>query len=186
MYTANYVSARVYLPLLLSLALPTHSVFTPIPLPSSPRPWSCPDVPAGRVTRGDTCDSLNALFSTQIQPLNPALSCSDGPRPSQLLCVDFNQTWLEQGKTRVPCDLLAQITPTATGATPSPPPPPPLANYTSDGALVTVVQGPQSCQQLWRAFAIASPTRFFQMNPGLSCDSLLPHSPLQGNMMRKV
>ncbi|CAI6004061.1 unnamed protein product [Closterium sp. NIES-65] len=135
---------------------------------------------------GDTCDSLNALFSTQIQPLNPALSCSDGPRPSQLLCVDFNQTWLEQGKTRVPCDLLAQITPTATGATPSPPPPPPLANYTSDGALVTVVQGPQSCQQLWRAFAIASPTRFFQMNPGLSCDSLLPHSPLQGNMMRKV
>ncbi|CAI5940752.1 unnamed protein product [Closterium sp. NIES-65] len=32
---------------------------------------------------GDTCDSLNALFSTQIQPLNPALTCSDGPRPGQ-------------------------------------------------------------------------------------------------------
>ncbi|CAI5482863.1 unnamed protein product, partial [Closterium sp. Yama58-4] len=41
---------------------------------------------------GDTCDSLNALFSTQIQPLNPALTCSDGPRPGQLLCVDANQT----------------------------------------------------------------------------------------------
>ncbi|CAI7755718.1 unnamed protein product [Closterium sp. NIES-53] len=133
---------------------------------------------------GDTCDSLNALFSTQIQPLNPALTCSDGPRPGQLLCVNFNQTWLELGKTRLPCDLLAQITPTA--ATPSPQPPPPLANYTSDGALVTVLQGPQTCQQLWRAFAIASPTRFFQMNPGLSCDALLPYSPLQGNMMSKV
>ncbi|CAI5984057.1 unnamed protein product [Closterium sp. NIES-65] len=33
---------------------------------------------------GDTCDSLNALFSTQIQPLNPALTCSDGPRPGQV------------------------------------------------------------------------------------------------------
>ncbi|CAI5482865.1 unnamed protein product [Closterium sp. Yama58-4] len=41
---------------------------------------------------GDTCDSLNALFSTQIQPLNPALTCSDGPRPGQLLCIAFNQT----------------------------------------------------------------------------------------------
>ncbi|CAI5485439.1 unnamed protein product [Closterium sp. Naga37s-1] len=177
---------------------------------------------------GDTCDSLNALFSTQIQPLNPALSCSDGPRPGQLLCVDFNQTWLELGKTHLECNHYAQITPTAT-TTPSPPtpagiqppksksqgaamtepilqppplvanyasqgmlvtergpqPPPLLANYTSQGVLVTVLQGPQSCQQLWRAFAISSPTRFFQMNPGVSCDSLLPHSPLQGNMMSK-
>ncbi|CAI6008656.1 unnamed protein product [Closterium sp. NIES-65] len=177
---------------------------------------------------GDTCDSLNALFSTQIQPLNPALSCSDGPRPGQLLCVDFNHTWLELGKTHLECNHYAQITPTAT-TTPSPPtpagiqppksksqgaamtepilqppplvanyasqgmlvtergpqPPPLLANYTSQGVLVTVLQGPQSCQQLWRAFAISSPTRFFQMNPGVSCDSLLPHSPLQGNMMSK-
>ncbi|CAI5501409.1 unnamed protein product [Closterium sp. Naga37s-1] len=133
---------------------------------------------------GDTCDSINALFSTQIQPLNPSLSCSDGPRLGQLLCVDFNQTWLELGNTRLTCNLFAQITPTA--ATPSPQPPPPLANYTSQGVLVTVLQGPQTCQQLWRAFGIASPTRFFQMNPGLSCDSLLPHSPLQGNMMSMV
>ncbi|CAI5956510.1 unnamed protein product [Closterium sp. NIES-65] len=141
---------------------------------------------------GDTCDSLNALFSTQIQPLNPALTCSDGPRPGQLLCVSLNQTWLEEGMTRISCKLQAQITPAVTQTPPTtspspqpPPPPPPLANYTSVGVLVTVLQGPQTCQQLWRAFAIASPTRFFQMNPGLSCDSLLPHSPLQGNMMRR-
>ncbi|CAI6008698.1 unnamed protein product, partial [Closterium sp. NIES-65] len=141
---------------------------------------------------GDTCDSLNALFSTQVQPLNPALTCSDGPRPGQLLCVDFNQTWLEEGKTRISCKLQAQITPavTQTAPTPSPspqpPPPPPLANYTSLGVPVTVLQGPQSCQQLWQAFAIDSPTRFFQMNPGLSCDALLPYSPMRGNMMSKI
>ncbi|CAI5484204.1 unnamed protein product, partial [Closterium sp. Yama58-4] len=129
---------------------------------------------------GDTCDSLSALFSTQIQPLNPALTCSDGPRPGQvsigadgcrwvqLLCVDFNHT---QGM------LVSEW---------SPQPPPRLASYTTDGALVTVLQGPQTCQQLWRAFAIASPTRFFQMNPGLSCDELLPYSPLHGNMMSRI
>ncbi|CAI7852198.1 unnamed protein product [Closterium sp. NIES-53] len=33
---------------------------------------------------GDSCDSLNALFSTRLQSLNPALSCSDGPRPGQV------------------------------------------------------------------------------------------------------
>ncbi|CAI5482871.1 unnamed protein product, partial [Closterium sp. Yama58-4] len=156
---------------------------------------------------GDTCDSLSALFSTQIQSLNPGLSCSDGPRPGQLLCVDFNHTWLELGKTHLECDHYVQITPAATATTstttpglrppksksqggkgsqgapmtepiPQPPPPPlPLANYSSQGALVTVLRGPQSCQQLWRAFGIASPTRFFQMNPGLSCDALLPYNP---------
>ncbi|CAI6008687.1 unnamed protein product [Closterium sp. NIES-65] len=143
--------------------------------------------------KGDTCDSLNALFSSQILPLNPALTCSDGPRPGQLLCVSLNQTWLEEGMTRISCKLQAQITPAMTPTPPStspspqpPPPPPPVANYTSLGVPVTVLQGPQTCQQLWRAFAIASPTRFFQMNPGLSCDSLLPHSPLQGNMMRRT
>ncbi|CAI7840301.1 unnamed protein product [Closterium sp. NIES-53] len=92
---------------------------------------------------GDTCDSLNALFSTQIQPINPALTCSDGPRPGQLLCVDSNQTWLEEGRTRISCKLHAQITPAVTPTpsptppSPQPPPPPPtLANYTILGPLV--------------------------------------------------
>ncbi|CAI5482557.1 unnamed protein product [Closterium sp. Yama58-4] len=139
---------------------------------------------------GDTCDSLNALFSTRIQPLNPALSCSDGPRPGQLLCVGFNRTWLDLEKTRVACQVSVQLTPaiTTTPATPPPSPQPPalLVDYIYQGALVKVLQGPQSCQQLWRAFGIASPTRFFQMNPGLSCDSLLPYSPLRGNVMSRV
>ncbi|CAI7794652.1 unnamed protein product [Closterium sp. NIES-54] len=130
---------------------------------------------------GDSCDSINALFSTRIQSLNPALSCSDGPRPGQLLCVDFNRTWLELEKTRVACQVSAQITPAITTATP-----PPLVDYMNQGVLVKVLQGPQSCQQLWRAFGVSSPTRFFQMNPGLSCDSLLPYSPLQGNMISRI
>ncbi|CAI5984046.1 unnamed protein product, partial [Closterium sp. NIES-65] len=141
---------------------------------------------------GDMCDSLNALFSTQIQPINPALTCSDGPRPGQLLCVNSNQTWLEEGRTRISCKLQAQITPAVTPTpSPTPPspqpplPPPPPANYTILGVPVTVLPGPQSCQQLWRAFGVASPSRFFQMNQGLSCDALLPYSPLQGNMMTR-
>ncbi|CAI5520935.1 unnamed protein product, partial [Closterium sp. Naga37s-1] len=139
---------------------------------------------------GDSCDFLNALFSTHIQSLNPALSCSDGPRPGQLLCVDFNRTWLELAKTRVACQVFAQITPaiTTTPATPppSPQPPPPLVEYMDQGVTMKVLQGAQSCQQLWRAFGVDSPTRFFQMNPGLSCDSLLPYSPTQANVMSKV
>ncbi|CAI5978731.1 unnamed protein product [Closterium sp. NIES-65] len=262
-----------------------------------------------RLTRlfGDTCDSLNALFSTQIQPLNPALTCSDGPRPgqilrngsvfthsyslslptppfssissfssplppsprflhtfisplspifllslsppsppfaslspfllplplsppslpfsplsplspslpfsslppSQLLCVAFNQTWLGEDKTRISCKLQAQITPAVSTTTPStalnhprvlPPPsfPAPLRQLQPDvargGKNPHIMQAPgpnhpsrpQSCQQLWRAFGVASPSRFFQMNQGLSCDALLPYSPLQGNMMTRV
>ncbi|CAI7932166.1 unnamed protein product [Closterium sp. NIES-54] len=78
-------------------------------------------------------------------------------------------------------------TPSPTPPSPQPPPPPPtLANYTILGVPVTVLPGPQSCQQLWRAFGVASPSRFFRMNQGLSCDALLPYSPLQGNMMRRV
>ncbi|CAI7842313.1 unnamed protein product, partial [Closterium sp. NIES-53] len=107
-------------------------------------------------------------------PLPPSL-------PSQLLCVDFNRTWLELEKTRVACQVSAQITPAITTATP-----PPLVDYMNQGVLVKVLQGPQSCQQLWRAFGVSSPTRFFQMNPGLSCDSLLPYSPLQGNMISRI
>ncbi|CAI7814610.1 unnamed protein product, partial [Closterium sp. NIES-54] len=110
-----------------------------------------------------------------------------------LLCVDSNQTWLEEGRTRISCKLHAQITPAVTPTpsptppSPQPPPPPPtLANYTILGVPVTVLPGPQSCQQLWRAFGVASPSRFFRMNQGLSCDALLPYSPLQGNMMRRI
>ncbi|CAI5485417.1 unnamed protein product [Closterium sp. Naga37s-1] len=45
---------------------------------------------------GDTCDSLNALFSTQIQPLNPALTCSaDGPRPGQVSIGAGGCRWLQ-------------------------------------------------------------------------------------------
>ncbi|CAI5985005.1 unnamed protein product [Closterium sp. NIES-64] len=57
-----------------SVGLPTTCLKNPTPS-IFPPPSSVP---------GDTCDSLNALFSTQIQPLNPALTCSDGPRPGQV------------------------------------------------------------------------------------------------------
>ncbi|GJP33181.1 hypothetical protein CLOM_g17742 [Closterium sp. NIES-68] len=130
---------------------------------------------------GDTCDSINALFSTQIEPLNPALSCSDGPRHGQLLCIDFDQAWLDTGKVNVNCDHYAYITPTLTPPGAQQPFP-----YSSGGALISVLPSPQSCQALWQTFSIASPTRFFQLNPGFSCDSLLPYSPLQGNFNAKV
>ncbi|CAI5979396.1 unnamed protein product [Closterium sp. NIES-65] len=130
------------------------------------------------VNYGDTCDSINALFNTQIEPLNPALSCSDGPRHGQLLCVAFDQEWYDQGNTNVKCNHYARITPATPSSSLQQ-----TAPYTVESVLISELESPQTCQGLWQAFSLASPTRFFQLNPGLPCDSLLPDSPLQGNFV---
>ncbi|CAI5941996.1 unnamed protein product [Closterium sp. NIES-64] len=133
------------------------------------------------VNYGDTCDSINALFNTQIEPLNPALSCSDGPRHGQLLCVAFDQEWYDQGNTNVKCNHYARITPATPSSSLQQ-----TAPYTVESVLISELESPQTCQGLWQAFSLASPTRFFQLNPGLPCDSLLPDSPLQGNFVTEV
>ncbi|CAI6008695.1 unnamed protein product [Closterium sp. NIES-65] len=56
---------------------------------------------------GDTCDSLNALFSTQILPLNPALTCSDGPRPGQVSIGAGGCKWVQVSLG--PADLPAAV-----------------------------------------------------------------------------
>ncbi|CAI7922875.1 unnamed protein product, partial [Closterium sp. NIES-53] len=58
--------------------------------------------------------------------------------------------------------------------------------WAGEDALISEVESPQTCQGLWQAFSLASPTRFFQLNPAFPCDSLLPDRPLQGNTVTKV
>ncbi|CAI5485445.1 unnamed protein product, partial [Closterium sp. Naga37s-1] len=132
------------------------------------------------VNHGDTCDSINALFDTQIEPLNPALSCSDGPRHGQLLCVTFDQQWYDAGKISTKCTHYTHISPAPPSSSRQQ-----TAPFTVDDALISELESPQTCQGLWQAFSLASPARFFQLNPGLPCDSLLPDSPLQGNTVTR-